>query len=287
MGGLTTSSYTVSPSTGCWQTTNQYTYTTQIPDSCATYRSNTGCTQTDSICTQIDPISGLCQVYTNTFQCASGQVCAQTQTVMNCTSCGAPGSLVPFCTDTSTPPNTDFHIAATMVAMVDAVQQDFDKNTMMIFTGTPKTCNYTTFGKVFIDCCADDPTKMIGSCSDEEISLAADKQAKEAHYVGTICVEWWSLGLGSVCARKEDVYCSYKSELARMIQEQGRPQLGLNFGTQDLPDCDGFTLNQFAALNFAAMDWSEFYSQIATTFDAATVSAAMRTQACLFNGTTC
>jgi conjugal transfer mating pair stabilization protein TraN len=287
MGGLTTSSYTVMPNTGCWQTTFQYEYTTQIPDSCATYRANTNCLETNSTCTQIDPTTGSCAIYTKTYQCSGGQVCAKTQDVTNCTSCGTPGSLVPFCTDTSTPPNTNFQIAATMVAMVQAVQNDFNKDTMLIFTGTPMSCDYSTFGKVFIDCCSTDPTQLIGNCSDEAIALAAARKAKEAHLVGEQCVEWWSVGLGKVCARKEDVYCVYKSELARMIQEQGRPQLGLNFGTPWVPICDGLTLNQFASLNFQAMDWSEFYSQIATTFDAATVSAAMKTQACLFSGSTC
>lgn len=287
MGGLTQSSYSVTPNTGCWQTTFQYTYTTPIPDSCAPYRSNTSCLETNSVCTQIDPITGTCQIYTNTYQCSGGEVCAKTQDVTNCTSCGTTGSLVPFCTDTSTPPNTNFQIAATMVAMVQAVQNDFNKDTMLIFTGTPMACDYSTFGTVFIDCCSSDPTKLIGSCSDEAIALANARKAKEAHLVGTQCVEWWSLVLGKVCARKEDVYCVYKSELARMIQEQGRPQLGLTFGSPSLPDCDGLTLNQFASLNFQAMDWSEFYSQIATTFDSATVSAAMKTQACLFAGATC
>ena len=287
MGGLTTSSYTVSPSTGCWQTTFQYGFTTQIPDSCASYRANTSCLETNSICTQIDPVSGSCQIYTNTYQCSGGQVCAKTQDVANCTSCGAPGSLVPFCTDTSTPPNTNFQLAATMVAMVEAVQNDFNTDTMLIFTGTPMSCDYSTFGTVFIDCCATDPTQLIGNCSDDAIALANARKANEAHLVGTQCVEWWSLAVGKVCARKEDVYCVYKSELGRMIQEQGRPQLGLNFGTAQLPDCDGLTLNQFASLNFQIMDWSEFYSKIASTFDAATVGAAMKTQACLFNGTTC
>ena len=286
-GGLTWSSYTVTPNTGCWQTTFQYEYTTQIPDSCATYRANANCVQTDSTCTTIDPTTGSCAIYTNAYQCSGGQVCSKTQDVTNCTSCGTTGSLVPFCTDTSTPPNTNFQLAATMVAMVKAVQDGFDKDTLKIFTGTPMSCDYSTFGTVFIDCCANDPTKLFGSCSDEEIALANARKAKEAHLVGTQCSEWWSVGLGKICAKKEDVYCVYNSELGRMIQEQGRPQLGLNFGTPGLPDCDGLTLNQFASLNFQAMDWSEFFSQIATTFDSATVSSAMKTQACLFSGTTC
>jgi conjugal transfer mating pair stabilization protein TraN len=281
-GGLTRSSYTVSPNTGCWQTEFEYDITTQIPDSCQQYR-DAQCTQTGSQCTQTDPLSGSCQIYTNTFQCNGGNVCSKTQQVQQCSSCGQPGSYVPFCMDTSSPPNQNFQITATMMAMVQAVQNDFDKDNLRIFTGTPKMCSYSTLGTVFIDCCADDPSKMFGSCSDEEISLANDKKAKEVIYIGTKCIEWWSLGLGSICARKGDVYCTYKSELGRIIQQQGRPQLGLNFGTVDLPDCEGFTLNQFSALNFAAMDFTEYFATITTNFDQNAVATNLKQKACALN----
>ena len=286
LGGLTRSSYSVDPANGCWQTTFEYDISTQAPDACQQYRDQ-GCTQTDSTCTQIDPVSGSCQMYTNTFQCPNGQVCSKTQDVKNCTSCGVPGSLVPFCTDTSTPPNTNFQLAATMMSMVNEVQKDFDKDKLRIFTGTPKHCDFSTIGTVFIDCCANDPSKMLGSCNAEEVSLAADKQAKQALYIGTHCVEWIGLGIGRICSRKEEVYCSFNSELGRIIQVQGRAQLGLNFGSVDVPNCDGFTINQFSALNFAAMDWTEFFSSIKTNFDSAAVSAAMKAKACSLSGASC
>ncbi len=286
LGGLTRSSYTVSPDTGCWTTRFEYDITTQIPDSCQPYR-DAGCSQTGSLCTTVDPISGTCQIYTNTYDCPGGQVCTKTQDVKSCNSCGTPGSYVPFCTDTSTRPNTNFQQAATMMALIKDVQNGFDKDNLRIFTGTPKRCDYSTFGTVFIDCCADDPSRMLGSCSDEEVSLAADKKAKEVIYVGTRCVEWWGLLVGKVCARKEDVFCTFKSMLGRMVQEQGKPQLGQNFGTPDLPDCDGFTINEFASLNFQAMNWTEFFANVTSNYDQSAVAARMRTQACSFSGTSC
>jgi len=185
--------------------------------------------------------------------------------------------------DTSTPPNENFQITATMMAMAQAVQNDFDKETLRIFTGQMKSCTYSAFGTMFIDCCADDPDSMLGSCTDIEIELAGDKRAKEAIYVGTMCTEWWSFGLGSVCAKNEDVYCTYNSQLARIIQQQGRPQLGLDWGTPEAPICEGFTLDEFAALDFQVMDFSEYFSNITTSYDAAGAAANLKDQACAIN----
>lgn len=282
LGGLVRNSYSVNPLTGCWQMSFAYNIPTQIPDSCQPYR-DAGCTQLDSVCTELDPVSGTCRVYTNTFQCNGGQVCSKWQDNLQCNSCGTPGSLVPFCMPTGTPPNTNFQLAATMMAMVKEVQDGFDKDTLRIFTGTAKRCDYSTIGTILIDCCSNDPDKMLGSCSAEEISLAQDKKAFEVIYVGTRCVE----KVIGICTRKEDAYCTYTSMLGRIIQQQGKPQLGLNFGTPGAEDCDGFTLNEFASINFQAINWTEFFAQITTTFDSAAVSATMKTKACAMSGSTC
>ena len=40
-------------------------------------------------------------------------------------------------------------------------------------------------------------------------------------------------------------------------QEQGRPQLGLDFGTAKKSICTGFTVDQFSRLDLSRMDFSE------------------------------
>jgi conjugal transfer mating pair stabilization protein TraN len=182
--------------------------------------------------------------------------------------------------DTSSPPNQNFQITATMMAMAQDMQNDFDKDTLQIFTGRRKSCTFSTLGTVFIDCCADDPTQMLGTCTDTEIELAGDKRAKQVIFVGTMCTERWSLGLGSICAKKEDVYCSYNSKLARIIQQQGRPQLGQTFGTPEATDCDGFAIAEFASLDFQRMNFSEYFSEITSNFDSAAAAESLRQKAC-------
>jgi conjugal transfer mating pair stabilization protein TraN len=55
--------------------------------------------------------------------------------------------------------------------------------------------------------------------------------------------------------------------MARIIQEQGRPQLTAfgptgNWGSPDNPNCRGFTPEEFEALDFAKIDFSEYISVI-------------------------
>jgi conjugal transfer mating pair stabilization protein TraN len=168
------------------------------------------------------------------------------------------------------------------MSLIQDVQNDFDPANLKIFTGVAKLCSYSTIGTTLVDCCNTDPTELLGACNAGEIDLANDRRAKKAHYVGTFCSSYVSLGLGRVCVENEEVWCSFRSELGRIVQEQGRPQLGITWGAASTPNCDGFTVSQFGSLNFAAMDLSEFYSSITTSMDSAAIGTKMHEKACIF-----
>jgi conjugal transfer mating pair stabilization protein TraN len=53
--------------------------------------------------------------------------------------------------------------------------------------------------------------------------------------------------------------------LARIVNEQGRVQIGKGWGGAQSPDCSGFTVAQLQTLDFAAMDLSEFYASLVPT----------------------
>lgn len=270
----------VAPANNCWLRDEEWGYTGTAANTCDPLL-RSGCSETGSLCTS--PLPGGCDTYTITMACGGGTVCTQQNIVQQCTSCGAPGSLVPYCTPTDTPPNTNFQQAATMMALIKEVQNGFDKDNLRIFSGTPKECDYSNIASAIVDCCSNDPDSMFGSCSQEEISLAGDKRAKKVVYVGSECLD----RILGICVRSHEVYCSFTSKLGRMVQEQGKPQIGQNFGTPSAPDCDGFTVEEFASLNFQAMNWSEFFSDVRTNYDQAAVSSRMRTQACSFSGASC
>jgi conjugal transfer mating pair stabilization protein TraN len=60
-----------------------------------------------------------------------------------------------------------------------------------------------------------------------------------------------------VCLEKKERHCCFNSKLARIINRQGRVQLGL-----PLNSCGGFNQAQLQALDFSRMDLSEFIADI-------------------------
>jgi conjugal transfer mating pair stabilization protein TraN len=49
------------------------------------------------------------------------------------------------------------------------------------------------------------------------------------------------------------------------LNEQGRAQLKRTWGKAKDPDCAGFTMAELQGLDFARIDLSEFYAEIAPT----------------------
>jgi conjugal transfer mating pair stabilization protein TraN len=70
------------------------------------------------------------------------------------------------------------------------------------------------------------------------------------------------IATGKVCLEKTVNYCCFNSKLARIIQEQGRPQLGRSFGDPKNPDCSGLTIGDIMKIDFSKVDFSEFIADI-------------------------
>jgi len=70
------------------------------------------------------------------------------------------------------------------------------------------------------------------------------------------------------CSQRANTFCCFNSLLARIIHEQGRPQLSSfadGFGDHNNPDCRGFTPEEFQALDFSEIDLSEYYDNVSAT----------------------
>ena len=111
---------------------------------------------------------------------------------------------------------------------------------------------------------------LSGSCSQEDLETAVMDAAGRCHSLGTYCSDKWPL-VG--CVQRSEVFCCFNSLLARLIQEQGRPQLASfnpnpwGVATDDGPanaDCRGFTSTEFQMLDFSKMDLSLYFGQITT-----------------------
>jgi hypothetical protein len=88
-------------------------------------------------------------------------------------------------------------------------------------------------------------------CEDTEMKLGADRQMKLCAYVGSYCSQG-----ATICTEMRESYCCYKTQLARILQEQLRrdpsrqPDFNQDFGPPDSPNCSGLTPNDLGLINW-------------------------------------
>jgi len=97
-------------------------------------------------------------------------------------------------------------------------------------------------------------------CETEEQTLGMKRGQGLCHQVGS----WCSSKILGACVEKKEGWCCFPSKLGRIVNEQGRAQIGKSWGSPQSPDCSGFTLDELKLLRFDLMDLSEFFSSIQT-----------------------
>ena len=76
--------------------------------------------------------------------------------------------------------------------------------------------------------------------------------------------------VGEYCAKRvlgacvlwHEGWCVFESKLARIINEQGRGQLGISFGDPEHPNCQGLTPEMLQQIKFDQVDFSEVFAEI-------------------------
>ena len=101
-------------------------------------------------------------------------------------------------------------------------------------------------------------TKLIiqitNKCEDEEFELAAKREMKTCHKVGSYS-ESKFLGLSSM---EYNSYCCFNSPLSRILQVQIRKQLKTGWGSAEHPDCSGITPETLHTVDWNRIDLSEW-----------------------------
>jgi hypothetical protein len=110
---------------------------------------------------------------------------------------------------------------------------------------------------------------MGGGCDKTDLETTMDRDSLMCHYIGGYCEKHF---LGA-CVQPAQGYCCFNSVLARIIQEQGRPQLNDfnnsgDWGSPESPNCKGFTPDEFQGLDFSKIDLSEYFATIEKGIDA-------------------
>ena len=176
--------------------------------------------------------------------------------------------------------STEFKDALVALHAIDQAGKEFDETNFRVFAGKRETCHKPVFG--LINCCAGKvsgavpvaagaaalgggpaaiaafatPFLVLFSCSQDEMKLDIKDRMGFCHKVGTYC----SSSVLGICKTKRTAYCCFESKLSRILQEQGRLQLGKPWGSPKKEQCQGFTIEEFASLDLSVMDFTEVYS---------------------------
>lgn len=245
---------TVTLNSDCWEKTETYLVNDASDNECKRYDEDRNCTVGERECLSSE--NGLCTRFRLKYQC---QHTTKTEGVV----CGdkffcSDGS----CADLNGSVNADFGHAVSQLASLAQAGKDIslDAQNLRAFSGRPMACRKSGFG--FSDCCKDSGwghKAGIAHCNSEENVLGKAKEKNTVIYVGTYC----SKKVLRHCVQRKSSYCVFDSKLARIIQYQGRSgQLGVGFGGAQNPDCRGLTVDELQRLNFNAMDYSDFYSEL-------------------------
>ena len=225
--------------------------------------------ETNNTCTA----ASTCTVGTldkTTMQCVTGYTCplgsqyncfpnTDKNSIMQCNSI--------FCIDGSTQnPNTNNGDNS-------SYQDDGSKDgsgkclgTIMIFNGKPLQCRPPGVNTNFFNCCDQSEGSFLfikKMCGEPDSECVAKASAGNCHFIGDYCKEeWWLIG----CVQRANVFCCFNSMLARIIHEQGRPQLQSfnGWGYVGAPDCRGFTEEEFSHIDFSKIDFSEYINATKT-----------------------
>lgn len=219
--------------------------------------------------------------------------CKVSEKIYRCPTPGAPSDNTPqyicgddvYCINGDCEPivreaSTEFKDALVGLHALDQAGKEFNEADFRVFTGTRESCHKPVFG--LINCCAGKvsglvpvaagaaalaggpaaiaafatPFLVLFACGQDEMKLDIKDRMGLCHSLGTYC----SSSFLGICSTKRTAYCCFESKLSRVLQEQGRVQLGKPWGSAKKEQCQGFTIDEFASLDLSMMDFTEVYS---------------------------
>jgi conjugal transfer mating pair stabilization protein TraN len=226
---------------------------TQSSD-CSDLEGNAKCTYVRDDCLD-DPQDGPCKVTSKVYRCplpskpsdgTEKYICGDDVYCIN-------GDCEPVEREAS----TEFKDAVVGLHALGQANAEFNESTLTLFSGTRETCNKKIFGAS--NCCSGKGVPLLTPwlCSSAEKQLDEKDDKGLCHKLGSYCSD----KVLGICVTSKDAYCCFASKLTRILQEQGRPQLGKPWGSAKKGTCEGFTIDEFSRLNLSVMDFSEVVAE--------------------------
>jgi conjugal transfer mating pair stabilization protein TraN len=241
----------------CWKEKISFLYQFPSTNDC-NFLKQKNCEQIKQECVQSN--SSGCTQWELTFRCFEGITHKYASTNENYT---IDDEIIDYV------PNQSFSEVAAKLAVFEEVKKEMEKSNLIdvtkleIFTGKRMSCSKNVADNLIYDCCFkySGLAKRMGmsKCNADEIGLAEMREQGLCHYVGSYEEKFLNMWK----SRDEHVFCCYPSKLSRIVQEEGRKQLKMNFGEPKEPNCRGFTPKELSSLNFSEMDLSEICKDFA------------------------
>ncbi len=252
-----------------WQYTQHYACQF-IKDDCEPLRADPSCHPMGSRCKEFK--ENRCWIYEQRYQCANPhRLLGAIQSPPDTAFC-----LTGDCHSVQYTANGEILEAIARLKMVKAMQdeiKDQDDLNLPIFKGSDRRCHRNCLN--FADCCR----RLKGwgvsigfaECDENEKELAKMREHHLCHEIGTVCVD--RDPVFNKCLRKETSFCCFGSRLSRVLQEQGRPQLGVGWGEAEAPNCRGLTISELSRLDLSKINFSELFSELMSKYRSPNTSA--------------
>lgn len=258
----------------CWNYKTDFTCylgQTEDDDDCKAYQAGL-CSLMGSECLEHWP-DGTCKDKELSYSCSNGDGTEEDVLVCN-TSFG--GDVFDVSTDYEA--SGDFAKAISTLAMVDAMTEDLDIDDISVFEGEDYRCTTSSISTGGENCCPRASfNRITGAVEKDNVKYGSSTICGRGsadtrngpHIAKGHCID---LGrycdqkdLG-VCYRYKRTYCCFGSTLARILQEQGKRQLGFNHGSNTSPDCRAFTADELERIDWSKLDLSDFYNEVMENF---------------------
>ncbi len=239
----------------CWQYTQTYGCSYPSKNDCGPLRAR-GCAQINSKCKQ--RVGNACVIYTQTYECKDPP---RTSYVIK-------GGKTPFCLDGNCRDqgwenNDEMMASLAQLALLKELQGQFAMGGL--FKGEDNRCSKQPIN--FKNCCGSGKgwgnDLGLSSCSSKEKLLSQRRKKGLCHYVGTYC----SKKVLGQCIKKKSTYCCWGSKLLKVFHEQGRPQIGMGWGTPKHPLCRGFSIEEIQRIDFSKLDLREVFEDLMKNFN--------------------
>ncbi len=168
------------------------------------------------------------------------------------------------CVDKSYSTNGEMMDSLSKLYATSHMNPDKDGN-FNLFQGSGQSCSKKPID--YNNCCvvADRGSgwgKNLGAkCTKDELTLMDQREKKLCVYVGKKTKK-----VAGVPVNIKHSFCCFGNLLDKVIQVEGRKQLGRSFGSGGSPDCRGLSLEDIQSIDWSKVDFSEFIEDLKVKF---------------------